>query len=51
EHALTTNFSPDALANLTPPNPNTMIADLHGSQEYRAHLCKVMTTRAVKAMG
>jgi len=26
-----------------------MIADLHGSVEYRAHLVQVMTTRAVTA--
>jgi CO/xanthine dehydrogenase FAD-binding subunit len=26
-----------------------MMHDVHGSQEYRAHLCKVMTKRAVAA--
>jgi carbon-monoxide dehydrogenase medium subunit len=28
-----------------------MISDLHGSGEYRAHLVKVMTGRAVAAAG
>lgn len=48
EDALNANFSADALADLTVPAGN-MIADLHGSQEYRAHLVKVMTGRAVTA--
>ncbi|TFL16827.1 carbon monoxide dehydrogenase, partial [Jannaschia formosa] len=39
-----------ALKTLTPPT-HDMISDLHGSQDYRRHLCKVMTTRAVKAAG
>ncbi|MEM8850482.1 MAG: carbon monoxide dehydrogenase, partial [Pseudomonadota bacterium] len=48
EHALSANFAPDALTNLAPPDPATMITDLHGDAKYRAHLCKVMTLRAVK---
>ncbi|MBJ6371494.1 carbon monoxide dehydrogenase, partial [Sedimentitalea sp. CAU 1593] len=28
--------------------PDTMIADLHGTKDYRAHIVKVMTQRAVK---
>jgi carbon-monoxide dehydrogenase medium subunit len=48
EEALSANFSADALADLTVP-ADGMIEDLHGSPEYRAHLVKVMTGRAVKA--
>ena len=48
EEALTANFSADALAALAVPS-NAMITDLHGTAEYRAHLCKVMTGRAVTA--
>jgi carbon-monoxide dehydrogenase medium subunit len=48
EEALSANFSADALAGLTVPSEG-MIADLHGSPEYRAHLVKVMTGRAVTA--
>ena len=48
ETALTANFAADALADLT-VSANEMISDLHGTPEYRAHLVKVMTGRAVKA--
>ena len=48
EAALGANFSADALAGLSVP-AGGMIGDLHGTQEYRAHLVKVMTGRAVKA--
>jgi carbon-monoxide dehydrogenase medium subunit len=49
EEALSANFSADALANLSASADN-MIEDLHGSAEYRAHLIKVMTGRAVTAV-
>ncbi len=48
EEALNANFSADALADLTASADN-LIADLHGSADYRAHLIKVMTGRAVTA--
>lgn len=48
EAALSADFSAGALASLSPPGGD-MIADLHGSAEYRAHLVKVMTSRAVAA--
>ncbi len=46
EDALSSNFSAGALDGLSVPSGN-MIADLHGSPDYRAHLVKVMTGRAV----
>jgi len=48
EDALSANFSADALAGLS-MSADDMIADLHGTPEYRAHLIKVMTGRAVSA--
>lgn len=48
ETALDHEFSPQALAGLSLPDDD-MISDLHGSAEYRAHLCAVMTKRAVQA--
>lgn len=48
EAALSASFSAEALAGLTLP-ADDMIADLHGSADYRAHLCGVMTKRAVLA--
>lgn len=48
EEALSANFSADALGGLTASADN-LISDLHGSPEYRAHLIKVMTGRAVSA--
>ena len=48
EAALSANFSADALADLS-VDAADMIADLHGSKEYRANLVKVLTGRAVAA--
>ena len=48
ENALAGNFSADAIANLTVDAGN-LNADIHASADYRAHLVKVMATRAVKA--
>ncbi len=46
EDALNTNFSADALEGLS-VSPDGMIADLHGTAEYRANLVKVLAQRAV----
>ena len=46
EAALSADFSADALAEVAPPE-GAMISDLHGSADYRRHLVKVMTRRAV----
>ncbi|WP_417673495.1 FAD binding domain-containing protein [Pseudodonghicola sp.] len=48
EAALSADFSPTALEGLS-VSPEGMIADLHGTAEYRAHLITVMTKRAVAA--
>lgn len=48
EAALSRNFAPEALAGLSLP-ADGMIGDLHGTPAYRAHLCAVMTRRAVAA--
>lgn len=48
EVALSANFSGAALAGLSCP-ADGMIADLHGTAVYRAHLVGVMTKRAVAA--
>lgn len=50
EAALTSRWSPDALDTLS-LDPDEMNSDLHASGEYRAHLVKVMTKRAVAAIG
>jgi len=50
EAALSSNFAPDALDGLTLAGDG-MIADMHGSGAYRAHLAAVMTRRAVAAAG
>lgn len=50
EEALTSEFTPAAIADLTVPS-DTLISDAHASAAYRAHLIKVMTGRAVKAAG
>ena len=47
ETALGADFSPAALDALPLPDAGDMISDLHGTGEYRAHLCKVMARRAV----
>ncbi len=48
EAALTSNFHPSALEGVTVPSAN-LIADIHGSAEYRANLVVVMAKRAVAA--
>jgi carbon-monoxide dehydrogenase medium subunit len=48
EAALSADFSADAIAGLS-VSADGMIADLHGTPEYRAHLVKVLTQRAVRA--
>lgn len=48
EAALSANWSPDAVAGLD-VSPEGMLGDIHASPEYRAHLVKVMTKRAVAA--
>jgi carbon-monoxide dehydrogenase medium subunit len=48
EAALTANFSASALDGLSLSGED-MISDLHGTGAYRAHLCAVMTKRAVGA--
>ena len=48
EEALSASFTASALDGLTVSADN-MISDLHGSPDYRAHLVKVMTGRAVTA--
>jgi carbon-monoxide dehydrogenase medium subunit len=48
ESALNKEFRADALMDLRINHLN-MIADLHGSKEYRAHLVSVMTKRAILA--
>ena len=48
EEALSNRFEAAALDGLT-MDTDSMIADLHGDKPYRAHLCAVMTRRAVTA--
>src|SRR5690606_37945066 len=50
EDALAQHFDASALANLS-FGSTRMMADLHGSADYRAHLVRVMTARAVAAQG
>ncbi|PQO22247.1 carbon monoxide dehydrogenase [Rhodobacteraceae bacterium WD3A24] len=49
EQALSKDFSAEAVKALAAPAADGMIGDLHGSSEYRAHLVRVMTARAVAA--
>lgn len=49
EAALEADFRPEALAGVTLP-ADEMIADIHGSGAYRAHLASVMARRAVVAL-
>ena len=49
ETALTTTCHGAALDNVHVA-PDDMIEDIHGSRDYRAHLVKVMTIRAVAAL-
>jgi len=49
EQALNHEFRGDALMDLD-VDPEAMIGDMHGSKDYRAHLVKVLTKRAVAAM-
>ncbi len=48
EAALSANWSADAVDGLS-VSADGMIGDIHGSPEYRAHIVKVMTKRAVAA--
>jgi carbon-monoxide dehydrogenase medium subunit len=48
EAALSASFAPAALDPLT-VSADGLIGDIHGSPDYRAHLVKVMTRRAVAA--
>jgi carbon-monoxide dehydrogenase medium subunit len=50
EEALNKDFSPQAIDAVEVP-VERMNADIHASAEYRAHLVKVMTRRAVAACG
>ena len=47
EATLNENFSADSINNLS-VDQNDMISDIHASKEYRAHLVKIMTQRAIK---
>jgi carbon-monoxide dehydrogenase medium subunit len=48
EAALGGSFSPDAVEGLQ-VDPSNMMADIHATKEYRAHLIGVLTKRAVAA--
>jgi len=50
EAALSRSFTPEAVKGLK-LSADGMIGDLHGTPDYRAHLCAVMTARAVAAAG
>ena len=48
ETALGANYAPEAVESLS-VSGDGMIGDLHGTPDYRAHLVKVLTGRAVRA--
>lgn len=50
ETALSDSFEPGAIDTLSIA-PDTMIEDLHATKQYRAHLVKTLTKRAVAAAG
>jgi carbon-monoxide dehydrogenase medium subunit len=50
EAALKANWSPAALDSIK-ISASGMLADIHGSSDYRANLVKVMAQRAVTAAG
>jgi carbon-monoxide dehydrogenase medium subunit len=50
EQALSTNWSPDAVAGIKQASEG-LNSDIHGSAEYRAHLVSVMAKRAVTDAG
>ena len=50
ETALTADFRPEAVKGLE-VSADGMIGDLHGTPEYRAHLVRVLTSRAVANAG
>jgi len=50
EAALAKSFTAEAVKGLS-ASAEGMIGDIHGSPEYRAHLVKVLTARAVTAAG
>jgi carbon-monoxide dehydrogenase medium subunit len=50
EKALKANWSAGAVDSVA-ISPNSMMADIHGTAEYRANLVKVMAQRAVEAAG
>ncbi|MCU0789521.1 MAG: xanthine dehydrogenase family protein subunit M [Nitratireductor sp.] len=50
ETALSANFSPDAIANVT-VDEGKLLSDIHGTSAYRASLVKAMAKRAVAKAG
>ena len=48
ESALSNNFSPSAIENINIPSKG-FNSDIHASSEYRAHMIKVMTKKAVSS--
>ncbi|MCY1379848.1 hypothetical protein D9M69_676090 [compost metagenome] len=48
EAALSANWSPDALVNVT-VDASDLLSDIHADASYRANLVKVMAKRAVAA--
>ena len=49
EAKLAANFAPAALEGMK-ADPSTMVSDIHGSPEYRAHLVGVMAKRALESI-